>query len=37
MLTERNGALARPETLYIEIRHGRGPVDPEPWFAGENG
>jgi septal ring factor EnvC (AmiA/AmiB activator) len=25
------------ETLYIEVRHGRGPVDPEPLFAGENG
>jgi len=30
------GAGAR-ETLYIEVRHGRGPVDPEPLFAGENG
>ena len=28
------GAL---ETLYIEVRHGRGPVDPEPWFGDENG
>jgi septal ring factor EnvC (AmiA/AmiB activator) len=28
------GAL---ETLYIELRHGRGPVDPEPWFGDENG
>lgn len=28
------GAL---ETIYIEIRHGRGPVDPEPWFGAENG
>lgn len=25
------------ETLYVEIRHGRGPVDPGPLFAGENG
>jgi murein DD-endopeptidase MepM/ murein hydrolase activator NlpD len=25
------GAL---ETLYIEVRHGRGPVDPEPLFGG---
>lgn len=25
------------ETLYIELRHGRGPVDPAPWFAGSNG
>lgn len=28
------GAL---ETLYIEIRQGRGPVDPEPWFDGGSG
>ncbi len=28
------GAL---ETLYIEIRHGRGPVDPVSWFGSENG
>ena len=28
---------AQRETLYIEVRHGRGPVDPEPLFAGENG
>lgn len=25
------------ETLYIEVRHGRGPVDPEPLFVGQNG
>ena len=25
------------ETLYIEIRQGRGPVDPEPLFQGDNG
>jgi septal ring factor EnvC (AmiA/AmiB activator) len=25
------------ETLYIEVRQGRGPVDPEPMFAGGNG
>lgn len=25
------------ETLYIELRHGRGPVDPAPWFQGRNG
>ena len=25
------------ETLYIEIRQGRGPVDPEPLFRGDNG
>ncbi len=28
------GAL---ETLYIEIRHGRAPVDPAPWFGSESG
>jgi septal ring factor EnvC (AmiA/AmiB activator) len=25
------------ETLYIEVRQGQGPVDPEPLFVGENG
>jgi murein hydrolase activator len=25
------------ETLYIEIRQGRGPVDPEPLFQGDSG
>lgn len=25
------------EMLYVEIRHGQGPVDPETLFAGENG
>jgi septal ring factor EnvC (AmiA/AmiB activator) len=30
------GAGAR-ETLYIEVRHGKGPVDPEPLFVGQNG
>jgi septal ring factor EnvC (AmiA/AmiB activator) len=25
------------ETLYIEIRHGQGPVDPQPWFTLSNG
>lgn len=25
------------ETLYIEVRHGKGPVDPEPLFVGQNG
>jgi septal ring factor EnvC (AmiA/AmiB activator) len=24
------------ETLYIELRHGHGPVDPAPWFAERN-
>jgi septal ring factor EnvC (AmiA/AmiB activator) len=32
------GTGAAPgETLYIEVRRGRGPVDPEPLFAGDNG
>lgn len=29
-----SGAL---ETLYIEVRRGDGPVDPEPLFSGQNG
>ena len=34
--TPGNGET-RTETLYIELRHGRGPVDPAPWFQGRNG
>lgn len=29
---ERGGA-GRTETLYIELRHGKEPLDPGPWFA----
>jgi septal ring factor EnvC (AmiA/AmiB activator) len=36
MLTEGTDSGAAG-TLYIEIRHGSRPVDPAPWFAGENG
>jgi septal ring factor EnvC (AmiA/AmiB activator) len=32
MQADDTGAGAS-ETLYIEVRHGRGPVDPEPLFA----
>lgn len=34
--TPGNGET-RSETLYIELRHGRGPEDPAPWFQGRNG
>ncbi len=27
------GGGDRPETLYIELRQGGKPIDPEPWFA----
>ena len=37
MLADAGTGAGAGETLYIEIRHGRGPVDPEPWFAGRNG
>ena len=33
MLPQSETGAGGGETLYIEIRHGRGPVDPEPWFA----
>lgn len=35
MLPEADTGAGGGETLYIEVRHGRGPVDPEPLFAGE--
>jgi septal ring factor EnvC (AmiA/AmiB activator) len=37
MLPEANAGAGGGETLYIEVRHGQGPVDPEPLFAGESG
>jgi septal ring factor EnvC (AmiA/AmiB activator) len=37
MLTETGTGAGAEETLYVEIRHGTGPVDPEPWFTGGNG
>ena len=33
--TETGGGAA--ETLYIEVRRGKGPVDPEPLFVARNG
>ncbi|MFB2532866.1 murein hydrolase activator EnvC [Paracoccus sp. p4-l81] len=27
------GGAGRTETLYIELRKGKTPIDPEPWFA----
>lgn len=35
--TGAESGAGRDETLYIEVRRGRGPVDPEPLFAGEDG
>lgn len=37
MLPVTEAGAGAAETLYIEIRHGRGPVDPAPWFGGGNG
>jgi septal ring factor EnvC (AmiA/AmiB activator) len=37
MTAEPGNEETRAETLYIELRHGRGPVDPAPWFQGRNG
>ncbi|MBP7003486.1 peptidoglycan DD-metalloendopeptidase family protein [Amaricoccus sp.] len=37
MLAEAGNGETGAETLYIELRHGKGPVDPAPWFAGANG
>jgi septal ring factor EnvC (AmiA/AmiB activator) len=30
---EEGGGAERPETLYIELRQGKEPVDPAPWFT----
>ena len=30
---EEGGGTGRTETLYIELRHGKEPLDPGPWFA----
>ena len=30
---QEGGGTGRTETLYIELRHGKEPVDPGPWFA----
>jgi septal ring factor EnvC (AmiA/AmiB activator) len=37
MLPEAETGAGAGETLYIEVRHGKGPVDPEPLFVGQNG
>lgn len=37
MLAEGGNGETGAETLYIELRHGRGPVDPAPWFASGKG
>jgi septal ring factor EnvC (AmiA/AmiB activator) len=30
---QEGGGTGRTETLYIELRHGKEPLDPGPWFA----
>jgi septal ring factor EnvC (AmiA/AmiB activator) len=37
MIAETDAGAGASETLYIEVRQGQGPVDPEPLFAGEDG
>jgi septal ring factor EnvC (AmiA/AmiB activator) len=37
VMTGTDAGAGPVETLYIEVRNGRGPIDPEPLFAGENG
>ncbi len=37
MLGEAGIGETPGETLYIELRHGQGPVDPAPWFGDRNG
>ncbi len=37
MMPAAETGVGGEETLYIEVRHGRGPVDPEPLFVGQNG
>ncbi len=34
---EADSGSGAGETLYIEVRRGQGPVDPEPLFSGEDG
>ena len=36
MLPHAEAGAGALETLYIEIRHGRGPVDPVSWFGSGN-
>lgn len=35
--TVQGGGAGRTETLYMELREGGAPVDPEPWFAPQRG
>jgi septal ring factor EnvC (AmiA/AmiB activator) len=35
MLPQADTGAGGGETLYIEVRQGRGPVDPEPLFGGK--
>ncbi len=37
MLGHQQGGETPPETLYMELRHGRDPIDPSPWLAAHNG
>lgn len=37
MLADDGSGETAGETLYIEVRHGQGPVDPAPWFEERNG
>lgn len=37
MLGEAGIGETPDETLYIELRHGQGPIDPAPWFGDRNG
>ncbi|HET9068401.1 MAG TPA: peptidoglycan DD-metalloendopeptidase family protein [Amaricoccus sp.] len=37
MLPEAETGAGAGETLYIEVRRGKGPVDPEPLLVGQNG
>ncbi len=37
MLPDADTGAGGGETLYVEVRNGKGPVDPEPLFAGEQG
>ncbi len=34
-VTEDDGGVRETETLYMELRHGADPVDPEEWFTEE--
>lgn len=36
-VSEEGGGAGESETLYLELRQGAEPVDPEPWFADGKG